>query len=185
MTKKRGFSLHALAEIAIMTALICVCAWITVPFTVPFTMQTFGVFAALLLLGGRDGTIAIGLYLLLGLAGLPVFSGFRGGLGHLLGPTGGYLIGFLFTGLAHILLRPVTEKCAAAVRLVLLFAEHAVCYLVGTIWFAVVCAGQGKPVGFFAALGLCVLPYLLPDFAKIALAELVCGRVRHLLRRSV
>ena len=88
------------AYIAMSAVILCVCSWLTIPFTVPFTMQTFGVYCALLILGGKRGMAAIGLYLLLGIAGLPVFSGFRGGLGHVLGPTGGYIVGFLFTALA-------------------------------------------------------------------------------------
>ena len=87
-----------LTLIALFAALIAICAWLTVPMPdVPFTMQTFGVFAALLLLGGKRGTLSILLYLLLGAAGLPVFSGFRGGIGSLLGTTGGYLVGFFFS----------------------------------------------------------------------------------------
>ena len=184
MTGKQRLSLRAMAQIAMMAVIISICSWITVPFAVPFTMQTFAVFAALLLLGGKLGTIAIGLYLLLGLVGLPVFSGFRGGVGHLLGPTGGYLIGFLFTGLAHLLLQPLTDKCGGAARIALLFAEHAVCYLVGTVWFVAVCASAGTHYGFFAALSLCVLPYVLPDLVKILLADLVSRRVRKSLRKA-
>ncbi len=183
MTHSSALSVRRMAEIAMMTVLICLCAWITVPFTVPFTMQTFAVFAALLLLGGRDGLLAIGLYLLLGLVGLPVFSGFRGGPGHLLGPTGGYLIGFLITGLAYLLLEPLTERCRRMPRILLLFAEYALCYLAGTLWFVAVSAGRGKPYGFFAALGLCVAPYLLPDVVKIILADLGSRRVRKFIRK--
>ena len=173
-----------MALIALMAVALTLCAWIAVPFAVPFTMQTFAVFAALLLLGGRDGTIAIGLYLLLGLVGLPVFSGFRGGFGHLIGPTGGYLFGFLFTGLAHMLLEPLTLRCGTVARVALLFAAHVLCYLVGTVWFVAVFSARGTHYGFFAALGLCVVPYLLPDLVKIALAELVSRRVKKLLRKS-
>ncbi len=184
MTEKHALSVRRMVYIAMMAVVICICAWITVPFTVPFTMQTFAVFAALLLLGGRDGTLAIGLYLLLGLVGLPVFSGFRGGFGHLVGPTGGYIIGFLFTGLLHMLLEPLTERChAAAVRIAVLFGEHAVCYLVGTIWFAAIFRSRGEPYGFFAVLGLCVVPYILPDIVKIILADLICRRMRKLIRK--
>ena len=178
MSEKRAFSVRRMAYIAVMTVVLCICAWITVPFTVPFTMQTFGVFAALLLLGGRDGTAAIGLYLLLGAVGLPVFSGFRGGVGHLLGPTGGYLIGFLFTGVAHIFLGQLIEKRKYPARIALLFAEHVACYLIGTLWFMGVYGSRDTPVGFFAALGLCVLPYVLPDLVKIVLAEFISCRVR-------
>ena len=85
-----------LAYIALMAALIALCAWISVPLgPVPFTMQTFGIFAALGLLGGRRGTLAFLSYLLLGIVGLPVFSGFSAGAGVLFGATGGYLLGAL------------------------------------------------------------------------------------------
>ena len=183
MTEKHPFTPRRMAYIALMAVLLALCAWITVPFTVPFTMQTFAVFAALLLLGGRDGTLAIGLYLLLGLVGLPVFSGFRGGFGHLAGPTGGYIVGFLLTGLAHMLLEPLTARCGRIARIAVFFGEHALCYLAGTIWFVAVCAAKGKAYGFAAALGLCVAPYLLPDLVKIILADLVAGRVRKLLKQ--
>ena len=87
---------------ALCAALIAVCSWISVPAAVPFTLQTFAVFAALNLLGGKRGTTAVLVYILLGAVGLPVFSGFKGGPGVLLGTTGGYIIGFLFTGLLFI-----------------------------------------------------------------------------------
>ena len=90
-----------LAYAALFAVLLMVCAWINIPLTVPFTLQTFGVFAALGTLGGRRGTLAILAYLLLGLVGLPVFSGFQGGPGVLLGTTGGYILGFLASALLY------------------------------------------------------------------------------------
>ena len=91
-------------EIALFAVLLAVFSWTTIPFAVPFTLQTFGVYVALMLLGGKKGTIAIALYILLGAVGVPVFSGFKGGVGALLGPTGGYIFGFLATGLVYILM---------------------------------------------------------------------------------
>ena len=88
-----------LALCALFAALIAVCAWISIPATVPFTLQTFAIFAALGLLGGKRGTVAVAVYLLLGAIGVPVFAGFQGGIGALLGTTGGYLLGFLLTAL--------------------------------------------------------------------------------------
>jgi biotin transport system substrate-specific component len=80
---------------AFFAALITVCSWISLPVAdIAFTMQTFGVFLALGLLGGKWGSVAIAIYLLLGAVGMPVFSGFRGGVGMLAGVTGGYLWGF-------------------------------------------------------------------------------------------
>ena len=169
------------AYIAMMAVILCVCSWLTIPFTVPFTMQTFAVYCALLLLGGRRGLLAIGLYILLGLVGLPVFSGFRGGPGHLLGLTGGYIIGFLFTGLGYLLMESKLHGLGFLPRIVLLALDLLPCYLVGTLWFTAVSRLHGSEIGFFGALGLCVVPYILPDLLKVVLAERICARVgKHL-----
>lgn len=169
------------AYVAMMAVILCVCSWLTIPFTVPFTMQTFAVYCALLLLGGRRGLLAIGLYILLGLVGLPVFSGFRGGPGHLLGLTGGYIIGFLFTGLGYLLMESKLRGLGFLPRIVLLALDLLPCYLVGTLWFTAVSRLHGSEIGFFGALGLCVVPYILPDLVKVVLAERICARVgKHL-----
>ena len=169
------------AYIAMLAVILCVCSWLTIPFTVPFTMQTFAVYCALLLLGGRRGLLAIGLYILLGLVGLPVFSGFRGGPGHLLGLTGGYIIGFLFTGLGYLLMESKLRGLGFLPRIVLLALDLLPCYLVGTLWFTAVSRLHGSEIGFFGALGLCVVPYILPDLLKVVLAERICARVgKHL-----
>ena len=169
------------AYIAMMAVILCVCSWLTIPFTVPFTMQTFAVYCALLLLGGRRGLLAIGLYILLGLVGLPVFSGFRGGPGHLLGLTGGYIIGFLFTGLGYLLMESKLRGLGFLPRIVLLALDLLPCYLVGTLWFTAVSRLHGSEIGFFGALGLCVVPYIFPDLLKVVLAERICARVgKHL-----
>ncbi len=169
------------AYIAMMAVILCVCSWITVPFTVPFTMQTFAVYCALLLLGGKRGLMAVGLYILLGLVGLPVFSGFRGGPGHLLGLTGGYIIGFLFTGLGYLLMEEKLRSLSFLPRIALLALDLVPCYLVGTVWFTAVSRLHGSEIGFFSALAICVLPYILPDILKVILAERICSRVRKIL----
>ena len=181
MRNKESRAIHSAAAIAMSAVVICICSWLTVPFTVPFTMQTFAVFAALLLLGGKRGLAAIGLYLLLGLVGLPVFSGFRGGPGHLLGPTGGYLLGFLFTGLYYLLIEGVLPRLKWLPRVLLLAAGLLPCYLAGTLWFVAVMGARGKETGFLSALMLCVVPYILPDVLKLLLAELVSRRVKKAL----
>ncbi len=169
--------MRKITYVAMMAVLICVCSWITVPFTVPFTMQTFAVFCALLLLGGKQGTVAVCLYLLLGAVGLPVFSGFRGGVGQLAGPTGGYLFGFILTGAVYILYELLTPK-RGRTRIAALCVGLAVCYLLGTLWFVEVTGRTGGSHTFFSALGVCVLPFVIPDLAKMALAVYVCDRVR-------
>ena len=166
-----------LTAIALLAALLAVCSWLTVPFgPVPFTMQTFAVFSALGLLGGRRGTVAVLVYLCLGLVGLPVFSGFSGGVGQLVGPTGGYLIGFAIGGLVYW---AFTARCGTGPRALAagLVLALAVCYAFGTAWFLTVYTGGGSAGTLGGALALCVLPYLLPDAVKLALAMLLVRRV--------
>lgn len=164
----RSLSVRDLTYTALMTALMAVCAWITVPMTVPFTMQTFGVFMALLVLGGAKGTTAIALYILLGMAGVPVFSGFNGGIGVLAGPTGGYIIGFLFTGILYWALQKFCKNRKGKAGV--LAAGLCLCYAFGTAWFSHVMNSRETPVGFFQAIGMCVAPYVLPDLLKLLLA---------------
>ena len=170
-----------LAYTALFTCLTAVCAWITVPLTVPFTMQTFAVFAALGTLGGRRGTMAVAAYLLLGFAGLPVFSGFQGGPGVLLGATGGYILGFLAAAAVYwavtARLGDRTGVKAAAMALGLL-----VCYAFGTAWFLAVYARAAGPMGLGTALGMCVVPFVVPDLVKLALALALSRRLADRLR---
>ena len=168
-----------LTLVALFAALIAICAWLTVPMPdVPFTMQTFGVFAALLLLGGKRGTLSILLYLLLGAAGLPVFSGFRGGIGSLLGTTGGYLIGFLFSGLIYWVITALVKQENTLTRFLALTAALFVCYAFGTAWFMTVYLRSSGPISLGLVLMKCVVPYLIPDFAKMLAAVSVSRAVK-------
>lgn len=90
---------YDLVYIAVFAVVMAVCSWISIPAQVPFTLQTFGVFMAVGVLGGKRGTLAVLVYVLLGAVGVPVFAGFSGGIGALLGNAGGYIIGFIFSAL--------------------------------------------------------------------------------------
>ena len=157
-------------------ALMAICSWISVPAAVPFTLQTFGVFLSAGLIGGKRGTAAVAVYLLLGSAGLPVFAGFTGGIGHITGPTGGYLVGFLFTALVMWLAEHFFGR-SMHVLVLSMIAGLAVCYAFGTAWF-VISGAKGNGPGIMAALSLCVLPYIIPDAIKIALAAQLTRRLR-------
>lgn len=167
--------------IAVCAAVMAVCSWISIPAAVPFTMQTFGVFLAVGLLGGRNGTLAVCIYLLLGAVGLPVFSGFRGGLGHMLGATGGYIIGFLFSALIMWLMERILGRSMKTLVLSMV-AGLLVCYAFGTAWFIMVYTRDSGPVGVITALTWCVIPYIIPDALKIALAAGLTRRIRPLIR---
>jgi biotin transport system substrate-specific component len=166
-----------LALIPVFSVLTSVCTWIMIPGPVPFTMQTFAVFLSLLLLGGKRGTAAVLVYLLLGFAGLPVFSGFSAGPGVLLGPTGGYLIGFIAIGLLFAVCVRIFGG-SDRVKAASLIAGLLVCYLFGTLWFTLGYNSGSGSVTFTAALGLCVLPFVVPDLLKLGLAFWVAKQIR-------
>jgi len=148
------------AYIALFASLLVICTWIAVPTQPPFTMQTFAVFCASLCLG-RRAAISVGVYLALGALGVPVFALWSGGIGHLAGPTGGFILGFLP---AAFLPDP---------------AGMLLCYALGTFWYAYTTGGTGTVT---AALLSCVLPFLVPDGIKIVLAAVLSRiLVRHVV----
>ncbi len=169
--------------IGLFAVLISVCAWISIPWVVPFTLQTFGVFFTLVLLGGKRGSICILVYILLGALGIPVFSGFQGGPGVLFGTTGGYILGFLLTGLAYWgLTKALGERLW--VMVLGLVVGLVLCYAAGTAWFLVAYARQTGPIGMAAALGWCVTPFLLPDVIKMALALALGKRLNRFIPKA-
>ena len=181
MIKK--FSAKDISFTALGIALIAVCSWLSIPFTVPFTLQTFAVCLVAALFGVRLGLLTVAGYILLGSIGVPVFAGFKGGFGVLLGATGGYIVGFLFTAfITGFAVERFGRKLP--VLIVSMALGILVCYAFGTAWFMVVYAGNSGPVGLLTALGWCVFPYLLPDAAKIILASLLTMRLHPILQKG-
>ena len=173
-------NVKSMTQIAMVTALICVCSWITIPSVVPFTLQTFGVFVALELLGGIKGTIAIALYILLGAIGLPVFSNFQGGISKLLSSTGGCIVGFLVTGIIYIVLTKINKE-SAPLRIAAMILGLAGVYTLGTLWFIRVYSAANGSVSLQTVLGWCVYPFIIPDLIKLGLAYVIGGRVKKAL----
>ena len=169
-----------LVYIAMGIALITVCSWITIPMTVPFTLQTFAVFAVILVLGGERGTIAIFVYVLMGMTGIPVFAGFSGGVGIIVGNTGGYIVGFLFIGLIYLALNRIFGE-KKYVKIIALLTGLLVCYAFGTAWFMFVYIKSMGTIGLMAVLSWCVFPFIIPDLVKMALAFILSRRVRMMI----
>lgn len=181
METNTKLSVRDMTYIALFAVVMAICSWISIPSVVPFTLQTFGVFLAVGVLGGKRGTLAVLIYILLGCVGLPVFAGFNGGLGVLLGSTGGYIVGFLLTALTMWAMErlPGNPILVSVASMVL---GLAVCYAFGTVWFMLVYARATGPVGVWTALGWCVIPYIIPDLAKVALALTLRKRLRAAIR---
>ena len=167
--------IRATVRIALSVAFLCVSAMIAVPFfPVPFTLQSFAVLLVISLLGSKDGGIALVLYLALGAIGLPVFSSFGGGIGVLLGPTGGFLFGFLGAPFVFVLCRRMIRKERLSLLLAMI-GSLLLLYLCGTLWYYYLFAAGAS---LWAVLSLTVLPFLLPDAIKLFLVLLVNGRMK-------
>lgn len=181
--KKTVLSVREMAFCAMAAAFLSICAWISIPvFDIAFTMQTFGIFFILGVLGGKCGTISILVYLLLGAVGLPVFSGFQGGISALLGVTGGYIWGFLLAALLY------WGICAAKrprswIKLLACVCGMVLCYICGSLWFLYAYAGPSA-AGLGMVLTKCVLPYLLPDAVKISLAFVLSEKLMPILNKK-
>ncbi|MBE5684651.1 MAG: biotin transporter BioY [Ruminococcus sp.] len=172
---------YDLVYIAVFAVVMAVCSWISIPAQVPFTLQTFGVFMAVGVLGGKRGTLAVLVYVLLGAVGVPVFAGFSGGIGALLGNAGGYIIGFIFSALVMWAIEHVFGR-KPVVQIISMIVGLIVCYAFGTVWFMFAYARSTGPVGLMAVLGWCVFPFIIPDLIKIALAYVLSGKVRKYAR---
>lgn len=162
---------------SVFTAMISICSWISIPSSIPFTLQTMGVFTTVGLLGGKRGTLTVLTYILLGAIGIPVFAGLTGGISVLLGTTGGYIIGFLLSAL----LMWGIETIMGRNQIVLAFSMIAgliVCYVFGTAWFMLIYTQHSGVIGLSTVLGLCVIPFIIPDLIKIGVALFLINRLK-------
>lgn len=176
---KKSFSKEKIKNyilISLFTAIIAVASFITIPSPVPFTLQALAIFCSLTILGGKSGLLSVVLYIFLGIIGLPVFSNLSGGLGHLLGATGGYILGFIFTALIYYAVTKyfgtTTKTKTVGLGLGLL-----ACYTVGTLWYAIVYLGDVSLKGISSTLAICVAPFIIPDIIKIAVAILIGNKL--------
>ena len=170
-------SVQTMAGTALATAVICILSpfTITLPISpVPVSLSIFAIYIAVYAMGMKWGTVATFLYILIGLVGVPVFSGFSGGAGKILGPTGGYLIGYLFVAFLSGLFIDRWENRALHVAGMVL--GTASCYLLGTIWLS-----KASGLEIKAALAAGVIPFLPADAGKIALAVLIGPKLRRAL----
>ncbi len=166
---KIGFKTLDIVYIAVCAALMAVCSWIQIPTVVPFTLQTFAVFFAVYFLGGKKGTLAVFIYILLGMVGLPVFAGFKGGFGALFGMTGGYIMGFILQAAVFWLFEVFFGRKLWS-EMVSMVLGLVACYAFGTVWFMLVYSGKNGPISLMSALGMCVFPFVLIDVAKMLVA---------------
>ncbi len=177
---KSGSALY-LVYVAMFTAIITICSQLQIPTAIPFTLQTLGVFVTGGLLGWKRATMSVLVYILLGLAGVPVFAGFTSGAGILFGPTGGYIIGFIFTAL---IVGVSADKFGKKlwVLAVSMTLGMLVCYIFGTVWFMVIYNTSVGEMSLITALGMCVVPYIPFDILKIIAAVILVNRLEKIIK---
>lgn len=168
----RNTKSYTLAVTALMTAVTCIAAPLSIPIgPVPVTLTNLCVYLSLYILDWKKGTVSYLIYLLIGLVGLPVFSGFTGGVGKLAGPTGGYIIGFIpMAIIAGIAIDKFHQRWIHLAGMVI---GTAICYAFGTIWFCM--QSDTAPA---AALSVCVFPFIPGDLIKMLIAVTFAPKIR-------
>ena len=165
--------------LALFTSVICITSFIAIPlFGVPITLQSFGIAMALFMLGGARATATVLVYIAIGAVGLPVFSGFGGGLGVLLGPTGGFIVGFLVLTVVYHLFTTVFGSAEWS-KILGYTVGHVLMYTLGALWFFLF---FGDGAGFFKILLITVIPFIIPDAVKMILAYTLSNRLNKLIR---
>ena len=178
---KRSERISRISICSMNAAILVICSFISVPTAPPFTFQSFGVLILTGLFGLKITLVSYMIYLLLGIVGLPVFSGFTGGFSVIIGPTGGYLIGFAFLIIVSSALINVLGR--GIFSLTLAFTVGViVLYVIATVYYSAVWLKDTSLSSVISSASVCVLPFLLADAAKTALAVYIVkcfeGRLR-------
>ena len=181
MQRSKSLGLRELVYTALASALIAISALITIPLpsAVAITLQTFGIYFALFFLGGKLGSVAVALYIAIGAVGLPVFSGFSGGVGRLLDAGGGFIFGFLLSAHLYWLL---VSLFGERLRIVFAVISLIALYTVGALWYALVYLDGGAEA--LTVLAVCVFPFVIPDLLKIFLADILARRLSSIMKIS-
>lgn len=170
---------YQIAIIGIVAAVLSILSPITLPIgVVPISLTTFAILIAVYTLGMKKGTISVLIYILLGLVGLPVFSGFSSGPAKLLGPTGGYIIGYVFMALiaGFFIDRYFDKYYLCFIGMIL---GTIICYSFGTTWLAYQANMSAK-----TALAAGVIPFIPGDLLKIITALIVGPQIRKRLIKA-
>lgn len=173
---------YNISLIAFFTTLLVISSWFTIPFVIPFTLQTLVIFILILVLDLKKSLLILLIYCLLGIIGIPVFSSFQSGLGVFLGPTGGFLIGFVpMIIVSNILLKIICNKRNGnldnktnfIMSFLALFIGLLCCYTIATIWYGLVYDTTTSSLNIIIAI---ILPFILPDIIKIIIAIIIAKK---------
>ena len=178
VSNEKKFTVYELTSYALMAALICIFAPMSVPIgPIPVSLTNLILYFAIFIIGTRGTMISYIVYLLIGIVGLPVFSGYSGGLAKIAGPTGGYLLGFipmiLIMGFSYKYFRCKDSKTEIIITMIGMIAGTFIAYVFGTIWFILQMECEW---GY--ALSVCVIPFIPFDLLKMVIANIIGRKVR-------
>ena len=173
MENTKKINTHQLTLIGVMAAVTCILGPLSLPIgIVPISLTNLAIYFSVYVLGQKRGTLSYIVYLFIGLIGLPVFSGFSGGFTKLFGPTGGYLIGFIFMAfISGIFIDKFSNKIYMSFLGMIL--GTIVAYILGTAWLA-----YQAHLTFNATLSIGVLPFIPGDVAKMVIASLIGPQIK-------
>lgn len=181
MAQAKAYPVRKFIIIALFCAIMCIIAPISIPLPispVPISLSLAIVLLTSYILIPTDAITSIIIWILLGLVGLPVFSGFTGGLSKLIGPTGGYIIGFIPTAwFCSFMIRHVCNSFIS--HFIIMLISTIICYAIGTIWFIIL---QDVSVG--AALAMCVIPFIPADIIKMIIVMIIGPKLVDRIRIS-
>ena len=166
--------IKSLCEISLFVSLMAICAWITIPFAIPFTLQTFAVFLCCLYLGGKKAIISTAVYIFTGIIGVPVFSSFSSGIGAFLGATGGFLLGFMLITVVYYIFTTLFGN-RNIIKITGCISGTLICYIFGTVWYILLYSGGDDSL--LKSLYACVIPFIIPDALKLFLAYSVYAKI--------
>ena len=166
---------------ALCAVFIVISAWISIPSVVPFTMQTFAIYFIIFTLTEKTAFFSVLTYILTGFIGLPVFAGFKGGIGVITGATGGYILGFLLIPAFMLLCKNIYKK-NNTLKIIFSFISLIICYIFGTLWFYLLYADTTGISSFMGILSMCVIPFIIPDIIKMTLAFVFSKAIKHKIK---
>lgn len=175
--QKHSKTIYKLTLIAMCIAVITISAWISIPFAIGFTLQIFAIFLISGCFPLEISLSAVILYLLLGVLGIPVFSGFNTGISALTGASGGFLVGFVFSVLIISTYKKHYGK-KKYLYLLTMSVSLLLCYFFGCVWYMYL-----YKASLWAALGICVTPFLVPDIIKILLVFIAFNKMFPYIKR--
>ena len=169
--------------ISLSIILITISAWIEIPFIVPFTLQTLAIFIITGLFKFRISFLSVVIYIVMGIIGIPVFSGFQGGIGVLMKYTGWFLLGFILIPIIYNIINKLIIK--KNISLIISFIiSLIIIYLIGSIWFYFVYTNMNDNVNFIDCIVISVLPFIIPDLFKLFISLILINKLSNIIKNE-